>query len=117
MSDSAGYIYDADGIDAEKLAFVMELKNVKRGRISEYVKKYPSANLYEGKTPWHVNCDIALPCATQNELKGEEAKALLTNGCKCVAEGANMPTTQKLLKCFKRQKYYFHQGKHQMLVV
>ena len=74
FSDSNGYIYDADGIDAEKLAFVMELKNELRGRISEYVKKYPNAKYVEGKRPWEVKCDVALPCATQNELDGEEAK-------------------------------------------
>ncbi|MFM7473256.1 MAG: NADP-specific glutamate dehydrogenase, partial [Crocinitomicaceae bacterium] len=87
LSDSEGYIYDADGIDASKLAYVMELKNVKRGRISEYAAKYPNAKFVAGKRPWEVKVDIALPCATQNELNGEEAKVLISNGVKCVAEG------------------------------
>src|SRR5690606_3764235 len=81
LSDSNGYIYDADGIDSDKLAFVMELKNELRGRISEYVKKYPNAKYVEGKRPWEVKCDVALPCATQNELEGDEAKTLVANGC------------------------------------
>ena len=92
-SDSSGYIYDADGIDAEKLAYIMEIKNVNYGRISEYLKKYPKAQFFVGKDPWEVKCDIALPCATQNELNGEEAQKLIGNGCICVAEGANMPST------------------------
>jgi glutamate dehydrogenase (NADP+) len=83
MSDSAGYIYDAEGIDAEKLAFVMELKNELRGRISEYVE-ISNAKYIAGKRPWEVKCDIALPCATQNELNEEEAKTLVANGCICV---------------------------------
>jgi glutamate dehydrogenase (NADP+) len=83
MSDSAGYIYDADGIDADKLAFVMELK----------MRGWPNAKYFDGARPWEVKCDIALPCATQNELNEDEAKALVANGCICVAEGANMPTT------------------------
>src|SRR5690606_19751407 len=94
LSDSSGYIFDKDGINEEKLAYVMDLKNVKRGRISEYTEKYPSATFHEGKTPWEVPCDIALPCATQNELNGEDAKLLLKNGCMCVSEGANMPSTK-----------------------
>ncbi len=81
LSDSSGYVYDADGIDKKKLAYVMDLKNVKRGRISEYVKKYPKAKFVKGKTPWEVKCDIAMPCATQNELNGDDAKTLLKNGC------------------------------------
>jgi len=91
LSDSSGYIYDEDGIDADKLAFVMELKNVKRGRISEYLTSYPNAKFVRGETPWGVKCDVALPCATQNELDGKDAKILLSNGCICVSEGANMP--------------------------
>src|SRR5665648_303598 len=93
MSDSNGYIYDADGITVEKLAFVMELKNVMRGRIKEYIDEYPGAKYFENERPWGVKCDIALPCATQNELHGEDANTLIANGCICVAEGANMPST------------------------
>ncbi|TNM50779.1 glutamate dehydrogenase, partial [Streptomyces sp. NP160] len=91
--NSGGYIHDADGIDADKLAFIMNLKNVKRGRISEYVNQYSSAIYHAGERPWSVNCDIALPCATQNELNGNEAQALINNNFIAVAEGANMPTT------------------------
>jgi glutamate dehydrogenase (NADP+) len=111
LSDSAGYIYDAEGIDAEKLAFVMDLKNVKRGRIKEYVKKYPSAKYHEGKTPWNEKCEIALPCATQNELDGEDAKALLSNGCFCVSEGANMPSTPEAVHAFHNAKILYAPGK------
>ncbi|MBR9845051.1 MAG: NADP-specific glutamate dehydrogenase [Algicola sp.] len=111
MSDSGGYIHDADGIDADKLAFIMNLKNVKRGRISEYVNHYPSATYHEGKRPWSVNCDIALPCATQNELNGEEAKALIDNNVIVVAEGANMPTTPEAIEAFQNAKVLFSPGK------
>jgi glutamate dehydrogenase (NADP+) len=111
LSDSSGYIYDAEGIDAEKLAFVMELKNVKRGRISEYVEQYPSAEFFKGERPWSVKCDVALPCATQNELNGEEAKALVANGCICVAEGANMPTTPEAIEVLQNAKVLFAPGK------
>jgi len=111
LSDSSGYIYDSEGIDADKLSFVMELKNVKRGRISEYVNKYPNASFYEGKTPWEVTCDIALPCATQNELNEEDAKVLLKNGCICVSEGANMPSTKEAVHTFQRAKILFAPGK------
>lgn len=111
MSDSSGYIYDADGIDAEKLAHVMYIKNELRGRISEYVKQYPNAKFVEGKRPWEVKCDVALPCATQNELNGEEAKALVTNGCICVSEGANMPSTPEAIETFLNAKILFAPGK------
>jgi glutamate dehydrogenase (NADP+) len=111
LSDSSGYIYDEAGIDAEKLAFVMELKNVKRGRIEEYVAKYPTAKFVAGKRPWEVKVDIALPCATQNELNGEEAKALIANGVKCVAEGANMPSTPEAIAAFQAAKVLFAPGK------
>jgi glutamate dehydrogenase (NADP+) len=111
FSDSEGYIYDADGITAEKLAFVMELKNVKRGRISEYAAKYPTAKFVAGKRPWEVKCDVALPCATQNELNEEEAKALVANGVMCVAEGANMPTTPEAITVFQNAKILFSPGK------
>ena len=111
LSDSKGYIYDADGIDAEKLAYVMELKNVKRGRISEYAKTYSSAVFVEGKRPWEKDVDIALPCATQNELNGDEAKLLTSNGVICVAEGANMPCTPEAIEEFHTSKVLFAPGK------
>ena len=111
MSDSSGYIHDADGIDAEKLAFIMELKNVKRGRIHEYVEKYPSATFHKGERPWSVACDVALPCATQNELNGEEAQTLVNNGCICVSEGANMPSTPEAIEVFLNNKILFAPGK------
>jgi len=111
MSDSSGYIYDADGIDAEKLAFVMEIKNVNYGRISEYVAKYPNAKFVAGKRPWEVKCDVALPCATQNELNEEEAKTLVANGCICVAEGDNMPSTPEAVIVFHQAKILFAPGK------
>jgi len=111
MSDSAGYIYDADGIDATKLAHIMEIKNVLRGRISDYLKQYPNAKYFAGKRPWEVKCDIALPCATQNELNEEEAKMLVANGCICVSEGANMPTTPEAVHVFQKAKLLFAPGK------
>ncbi|WP_053990407.1 NADP-specific glutamate dehydrogenase [Mangrovimonas sp. TPBH4] len=111
LSDSSGYIIDEEGIDAGKLAYVMELKNVKRGRISEYVNEYPNAKFFEGKTPWEVTCDIALPCATQNELNGEDAKMLVENGCICVSEGANMPSTKEAITEFHKAKILFAPGK------
>jgi len=111
MSDSGGYIYDPEGLNTEKLAFVMNLKNVKRGRISEYVDKYPSAKYNEGSRPWEVKCDIALPCATQNELDADEAKTLVSNGCTCVSEGANMPSTPEAIEVFQKAKILFAPGK------
>ena len=111
LSDSGGYIYDEDGIDAEKLEFVMDLKNNKRGRISEYVDTYASAKYFEGERPWSVKCDIALPCATQNELNGDEAKTLIDNGCMCVSEGANMPSTPEAMHAFQNAKILFAPGK------
>jgi len=110
LSDSSGFIYDAKGIDAEKLAFVMELKNVRRGRIKEYADQF-ECEFHEGKRPWGVNCDIALPCATQNELDEAEAKILVTNGCICVSEGANMPTTPEAIEVFQNAKILFSPGK------
>jgi glutamate dehydrogenase (NADP+) len=110
-SDSSGYIYDADGITPEKLAYIMEIKNVNYGRIGDYVAKYPSAQFVSGKRPWEVKCDIALPCATQNELNGDEAKALIANGCTCVAEGANMPSTPEAVTEFLKAKILFAPGK------
>ena len=112
MSDSNGTILDKDGIDAEKLAWIQDLKNVRRGRIKEYVEKFPKAEYFEGKRPWTLTpCDIALPCATQNEVSGEEAKALVANGCKCVGEGANMPSTPEAIACFQANKLLFSPGK------
>ena len=111
LSDSSGYIHDEEGIDADKLAFIIELKNEKRGRISEYVKKYPKTKFYKGKTPWGVIGDVALPCATQNELNGEDAKILLSNNCICVSEGANMPSTPEAIHTFQKAKILFAPGK------
>ncbi|AXO80552.1 NADP-specific glutamate dehydrogenase [Olleya aquimaris] len=111
MSDSSGYIHDADGIDADKLAHVMELKNVQRARISEYVTKYPNATFHKGERPWSVNCDIALPCATQNELDKSEAEALVKNNVIAVAEGANMPTTPEAIEVLQQAKVLFSPGK------
>jgi glutamate dehydrogenase (NADP+) len=111
LSDSSGYIYDKNGIDKSKLDYVMDLKNSRRGRISEYVKAYPSAVFFEGETPWKVPCDIALPCATQNELNKEDAKKLLANGCICISEGANMPCTKGAVAQFQEAKILFAPGK------
>ena len=111
MSDSGGYILDEAGIDEEKLAFIMELKNEKRGRISEYVNQYTSAKYFEGGTPWATKCDIAMPCATQNELKEGDAKTLVENGCICVGEGANMPCTPEAIEVFQKAKILFSPGK------
>ena len=111
LSDSSGYIHDANGIDTEKLAFVMNLKNVKRGRISEYTSQYPSATFHAGKRPWSISCDIALPCATQNELDEEEAQVLISNNVIAIAEGANMPTTPEAIEAFQKAKVLFSPGK------
>ena len=111
LSDSSGYILDEDGIDSEKLAFVMDLKNIKRGRISKYVEQYPNAKFFAGERPWSVKCHVALPCATQNELHGDEAKMLISNGCICVAEGANMPSTPEAIHEFQNAKILFAPGK------
>ena len=111
MSDSSGYIFDAEGIDKRKLNFIMKLKNVKRGRINEYVKKYPKSKFYKSATPWSVPCDIALPCATQNELNLKDAKTLVKNGCICVCEGANMPSTNKAIEFFLKSKILYAPGK------
>lgn len=111
MSDSSGYIYDEEGIDEEKLAHIMFLKNEKRARISDYVNTYTKAKYFEGQKPWNVACDIALPCATQNELDGDDAKTLLKNGCICVSEGANMPSTKQAIEAFHKAKILFAPGK------
>ena len=111
MSDSSGFIYDPDGITEEKLEFVKELKNVKRGRIKEYAEKYPSTTYTAGARPWSVKCDCAFPCATQNELNEEEAKALIANGVMLVAEGANMPSTPEAIAAFQKASVMFAPGK------
>jgi len=111
LSDSDGYIYDPKGIDAVKLAYVMELKNEKRGRINEYAKKFNCEFIGEGKRPWSVKCDIALPCATQNEINGKEAEILVKNGCICVSEGANMPSTPEAVEVYIKAKILFGPGK------
>ena len=111
MSDSGGFIHDKDGIDDEKLAFIMDLKNNKRGRISEYTEKYTSATFHKEGKPWGIPCEIALPCATQNELNLEHAKELMKNGCICVAEGANMPSTADAIHAFHDAKILFAPGK------
>ena len=110
-SDSSGYILDNEGFNTEKLAFIMDLKNNKRARIKEYVTKYPKATYHEGNRPWSQKCDIALPCATQNELNGQEAQELVKNGCICVAEGANMPSTPEAVEVFHTKQILFAPGK------
>jgi glutamate dehydrogenase (NADP+) len=111
LSDSSGYIYDNNGINEEKLQYIMELKNVKRERISAYVNKYPKAEFHANKNPWSVRCDIAIPCATQNELKINDAKVLIKNGCKTVGEGANMPCTSDAVNLFIEKKVLYAPGK------
>jgi glutamate dehydrogenase/leucine dehydrogenase len=111
LSDSDGTIYDKDGINDAKLAYVMDLKNNKRGRISEYAKKYKSAEYLPGKRPWGIKCDVAFPSATQNEISAEDAKTLVKNGCICVSEGANMPTEPAGIKVFLDSKILYGPGK------
>ncbi len=110
LSDSSGFIYDPAGINQEKLAYVLELKNVKRGRIKEYADKF-GCEYYEGQRPWGIKCDVALPCATQNELNEEEAKTLVKNGCICISEGANMPSTPEAVEVFLANKILYGPGK------
>lgn len=110
VSDSSGYIYDPAGIDREKLEYIMELKNIKRGRVKEYAEKY-GCKYVEGKRPWEVKCDVALPSATQNEINGEDAEALVKNGCFCVSEGANMPSTPEAIDVYTKNKILFGPGK------
>ncbi|UCD13781.1 MAG: NADP-specific glutamate dehydrogenase, partial [Thermoplasmatales archaeon] len=110
LSDSSGMIFDPDGIDEKKLAYVMELKNIKRGRIKEYSEKY-GVNYEADKRPWHIECDIAFPSATQNEINKDEAKMLVHNGCICVAEGANMPTEPAGIEVFQDAKILYGPGK------
>lgn len=111
LSDSNGFIHDPDGIDEEKLNFVLELKNVKRGRISEYVQKFPKAEYFEGRTPWGIKCDIALPCATQNEVNEIDAQMLVRNKCIAVSEGANMPSTPEAIAVYQNAKILYGPGK------
>ena len=111
MSDSNGFIFDKDGINEDKLKHIMFLKNVKRSRILEYLKKYPNASYVKDKKPWSIKCDVALPCATQNELDHFDAKNLISNGCYCVAEGANMPCTIEAISEFKLNKILYAPGK------
>ena len=111
LSDSSGYILDSDGINKEKLAFVMDLKNNKRGRISAYVDTYTNAQFFANKMPWEQACDVAMPCATQNELSGSAAETLLKNGCTCVSEGANMPSTKAAVAVFQKARILFAPGK------
>ncbi len=111
MSDSDGYIYDSDGIDREKLDYIMELKNIYRGRIKEYVEKYPTAKYVPGAKPWNEKADIALPSATQNEISEEAAKALVANGVIAVSEGANMPSTPGAIRVFQEAKILYSPGK------
>ncbi len=110
MSDSNGFIYDKDGINEEKLAWVMDLKNNRRGRIKEYAQKF-GVQYYEGKRPWGIPCDCAFPCATQNEISGDDAKALVNNGCHLVAEAANMPTEPAGIEVFLKKKILYAPGK------
>lgn len=111
VSDSSGYVYCADGLSEEQLAFIMDLKNVRRGRIKELADAYDNVEFHEGQRPWGVKCDIALPCATQNELNGDEAAQLISNGCMCVSEGANMPSTPEAIEKFHKAKILFAPGK------
>ena len=111
MSDSGGFVHDPDGIDEEKLAWIMELKNTRRGRISEYANKFKSASFHAGKRPWSIKCDIALPCATQNEIEKAGAKALVKGGVIAVCEGANMPTTPEAVEIFQAAKIAFGPAK------
>ena len=110
LSDSSGFIFDKDGIDIKKLSFIKELKNIKRGRIKKYAEHF-NCDFYEGKRPWSIKCDIALPCATQNEINGDDATNLIKNGCICVCEGANMPSTPEAIQIFQSAKILFAPGK------
>ena len=111
LSDSDGFVYDPDGLDEEKMTYVFHLKNVVRGRIKEYAVKYPDAQYFPGEKPWGIKCDIAMPCATQNELNGDAARKLVANGCYCVTEGANMPSTPEAIEVFQSAKILYSPGK------
>jgi glutamate dehydrogenase/leucine dehydrogenase len=110
FSDSSGFIYDADGIDEEKLAYVFHLKNVRRGRIKDYTDKY-NAKYFDGQTPWGIKCDLAFPCATQNEINEDDARELVKNGCFLISEGANMPSTPEAVEVFLESKILYGPGK------
>ena len=111
LSDSSGFIYDPDGIDQEKLEHIMQLKNIKRERIHAFIEKYPNASFHKGEKPWGVACDIAMPCATQNELDESDAKTLISNGCYCISEGANMPSTPEAISQFHTNHVLYAPGK------
>ena len=111
LSDSDGFIYDAEGLNEEKMNYVFELKNIRRGRIKEYVNKYPQAQYFAGERPWKIACDIAMPCATQNEIEKADAENLIKNGCFCVTEGANMPSTPEAIAVFQNAKILYSPGK------
>lgn len=111
LSDSDGFVYDAEGLTEEKMKYVLELKNIRRGRIREYAEKYPNAVYYPGERPWKIACDIALPCATQNEIEAADAEALVKGGCFCVVEGANMPTTPEAIAVFQKARLLYSPGK------
>ena len=111
LSDSDGFVYDPDGLDEEKMAYVFQLKNIRRGRISEYVTKYPSATYYKGERPWKIPCDIALPCATQNEIEASDAENIVKGGAVLLAEGANMPTTPDAVKILLEGGLLYAPGK------
>lgn len=111
LSDSDGFIYDAEGLTEDKMQYVFELKNVRRGRIREYAEKYPEAVYYPGERPWKIACDIALPCATQNEIGEDDAEALVKGGCFCVVEGANMPTRPEAIAVFQKSRLLYSPGK------
>ena len=111
LSDSNGFIHDPEGINAEKLEYVMELKNIFRGRIREYANEFKGATYYENQRPWSVPCQIAMPCATQNEINESDARTLVANGCKCITEGANMPSTPEAIHVFQSNKLLYAPGK------
>ena len=111
LSDSDGFVWDPDGLDGEKFRYVLELKNIRRGRIKEYAERYPSAKYFPGERPWGIPCDIAMPCATQNEICAADAENLVKGGCYCVAEGANMPTTPEAIAVFQNAKILYSPGK------
>ena len=111
LSDSDGFIHDPEGLTEEKMEYVFELKNIRRGRIREYAEKYPSVTYFPGERPWKIACDIALPCATQNEIELADAEALVKGGCRCVVEGANMPSTPEAIAVFQKARLLYSPGK------
>ena len=111
ISGPDGYIYDADGISGEKIDYMLELRASNMDIVAPYAQKFPKAKFVAGRRPWEVKCDVALPCATQNELNGDDANNLVKNGCKCVSEGANMPSTPEAIEIFHKNKILFAPGK------